>query len=162
MVMKTLLILRHGKAEGYNVDGDKARDLADRGVRDAHRMGTIIEENISKLDLIVSSDAARAVRTARLAALAAQYSFKIDQRDELYVASSSELLSAVKSLPADVSTVLLVGHNPGLEELVTDLTGRQIVLATCGLVKIELPGSWKEADVNTGTLAGSWAPKAAD
>jgi phosphohistidine phosphatase len=160
--MKTLLILRHGKAQPYNDESDKSRSLADRGVKDAKRMGELIAEMVGTIDAIVSSDAARAAETARLAAQGAGYTKKIQFNPDMYGASSHALLGVVRSTAHDVETLLLVGHNPGLEELCADISGKSITectLPTCGLARIELPGTWKEASIDSGTLKGLWTPK---
>ncbi|MDR3710626.1 MAG: histidine phosphatase family protein [Capsulimonadaceae bacterium] len=157
--MKTLLLLRHGKAERYNEDSDRARALADRGVKDSRHMGRLIAHKIGDLDLIVASDAARASQTARLVAEAAGYKSTISFRPEIYAASSRTLLDIVRELPKHDDVVLMVGHNPGMEELADDLAGpSDSALPTAGLIVITLPGPWSAADVDTGKRVATYGP----
>src|SRR5213596_3467720 len=75
--MKTLLVLRHAKAQPDSPLGDWSRDLAERGRRDAPVMGELIRERIGRPDAIVSSDAHRAKQTAELAAEAIGFDAQI-------------------------------------------------------------------------------------
>jgi phosphohistidine phosphatase len=158
--MKTLLILRHGKAEPHNED-DKDRSLTDKGVREARQAGKKIGEKLAPVDLFVASDAMRAAQTARIAAEAASYMAPIDFRDEIYDASLTDLIDVIHSIPESAQTVVLVGHNPGLEELASYLTGKsydECALSTGALVKIDLPEDWATASKGKGNLAGRWSP----
>jgi phosphohistidine phosphatase len=160
--MKTLLILRHGKAESYNEDGDKARELAERGHRDAKRMGEVIREQVGAPDLVVSSDAIRARQTAVTAAAASGYKGAIEYRSEIYEASPRTLLAVVRSLPETATTVLLVGHNPGFEELASDLAEAPLDiggLPTAGLVILRINAHWKAVGVGTAQFVDAFAPK---
>ena len=71
--MKTLLILRHGKAQPDMPKGDHARELTERGERDADTMGFYIIDNIGMPDAILTSDATRAEQTAERAGIAMEY-----------------------------------------------------------------------------------------
>jgi phosphohistidine phosphatase len=160
--MKTLVLLRHGKAESYNEDGDKHRVLTDRGVRDAERMGNLIGQLFGGVDTVVSSDADRAVQTAKIAARAAGYIGTIQYLPEIYGASAHTLAHIVRQLSGDLHTTLLIGHNPGFEEFCSDLTGESIAdcrLPTCGMARVDLPDHWKNAANSSGKLAGLWSPK---
>ncbi|HEY3332930.1 MAG TPA: histidine phosphatase family protein [Capsulimonadaceae bacterium] len=160
--MKTLIILRHGKAESYNEDGDRVRQLAERGFRDAKTMGHVIAAKVGIPDLVVSSDAVRARQTAVEAAREAGYKGRIQYQPDIYEANSRTLLRVVRSLPDTASTVLLVGHNPGLEDLGADLIAGELSIAglpTAGMYVITIQGSWSEADVDDGSLLGSYSPK---
>lgn len=159
--MKTLIILRHGKAESYNEDGDKVRKLTNRGLRDAEAMGTLIGEKVGAPDLVVSSDAMRARQTAVIAAKAAGYKGKIEYRAEIYEASVRTLFDVVRSLPKSAHSAMLIGHNPGFEELALDLIDGPLPLGslpTAGVVILTLP-SWADASPGEATLAGMYSPK---
>jgi phosphohistidine phosphatase len=80
----------------------------------------------------------------------------------LYHASVGEILSVLRSVPrAAANRVMIVGHNPGLEELVAQLTGQREAFPTAALAQITLPiDGWSELDSSTrGTLVGLWRPR---
>jgi phosphohistidine phosphatase len=150
--LKTLLILRHGKAEPYNDNGDKARCLLPRGIHDSKHVGKQIADKYPPVEYVLASNAERAAQTAQLAATAAGFIGTIDFRSALYGASPHTLIEAIRTIPDDVKTALIVGHNPDLEELCADLTGRSIHefrLVTCGLVHLELSVCWHEAGIGS-------------
>ncbi|MBU6349752.1 MAG: histidine phosphatase family protein [Chloroflexi bacterium] len=122
--MKYLSIWRHAKAERpeqYQNDFD--RPLADRGLRDAARMAALIAALEPGVDRILSSPAARTAQTVQklLEALGGRLEPVWDAT--LYLAPATTLLSILKTLPEDVGHLVLVGHNPGLEELASGLCG---------------------------------------
>src|SRR6476660_4069005 len=110
--MKTLLIMRHGKAEEGAPKGDKARVLVERGEQEAGLMGRLLKKMGLKPDAVVSSEAARAHSAADLAARAAGDDGKIKLEPDIYAAGLEELLEIVGKLPDASDRVLLVGHNP--------------------------------------------------
>lgn len=162
--MKTLLVLRHAKSSwGDPAVSDHERRLNPRGERDAPRMGRLAREERLSPDLIVSSDAVRARLTAEAMAEAIGYRRQILLDARLYHASAAGILAAVRTVvECDVSTVMIVGHNPGLEELVAQLTGDLEALPTAALARINLPiDRWSDLDATTrGTLVGLWRPHA--
>ena len=161
--MKTLLVLRHAKSSWDQAGlDDHARPLNSRGERDAPRMGRLIRAEGLTPDLIISSDAARARATAEAMAAAADYPGTILLEPRLYHATSAEILNVLRTtIDEDVARVMIVGHNPGLEELVARLTSVRETLPTAALAQIELEiDDWSEATTTTrGTLAGLWRPK---
>ena len=161
--MKTLLILRHAKSswEQPGLD-DHARPLNARGERDAPRMGRLVRAERLVPDLIISSDAARARATAEAMAEAARYPGTILLEPRLYHASTTEILDVLRTtIDEDVASVMIVGHNPGLEELVARLTGVLETFPTAALAQIRLPiDDWSAITTTTrGTLLGLWRPK---
>lgn len=121
---RRLVVLRHAKSAWPDGVPDHERPLAPRGLRDAPAAGRALAEAGCLPDLALCSTAVRARRTWELAA--AQWAgptppVRFDPR--LYGADVPELLGVVHETPAEVGTLLLVGHNPGLEELVLDLAG---------------------------------------
>jgi len=157
--MKTLLMLRHGKAEAHDVAQDKKRALEDRGKRDAATMGELIKEKMGTPDLVVSSDATRARQTAELAAKAAGYKHDIDYKPEVYDASLTALIRVVQALPESKTRVLLVGHNPGLTDLAGYLVNDDLGLPTAGLIHLTLDLDWKDITIGVAKLAAEYAPK---
>src|SRR5688572_18148452 len=138
--MKRLLILRHAKSSwaDSSID-DWQRPLNERGLRDAPRAGAWLREHGIEPDIIITSDAVRARTTAQAVAKAAGYSGDIVSDPSLYHAKVDDLLHALNNVSDDAKAVLIVGHNPGLEELVRALSAEYHGLVTTALVELELP-----------------------
>jgi phosphohistidine phosphatase len=140
--MKTLLILRHGQAISHSPSGDKGRALTRKGAQDAAAMGRQIQEQFGCPDLILASDANRAHRTAQIVAELLAYPHDIDLREDIYEASVGDLWEIIQSLPDTAHCVLLVGHNPGLEQL----AGVPISLPPAGLIPLPFDITrWQDA-----------------
>ncbi|WEO98758.1 histidine phosphatase family protein [Streptomyces sp. FXJ1.172] len=121
--LRRLVLLRHAKSAWPEGVEDHRRPLAARGLRDAPAAGRTLAEADCLPDLALCSTAVRARRTWELAS--AEWGtpppVRYDQR--LYAAGVADLLEVVREVPSEVETLLLVGHNPGLEELVLELAG---------------------------------------
>ena len=76
----------------------------------------------------------------------------------MYAGSAGALLDIVRELAGEVSTVVLVGHNPGVEDLVASLTGRSVPMPTSALAVIDLPGPWAAAGDTTAELRAHGRP----
>jgi phosphohistidine phosphatase len=111
--MKSLIVLRHGKAESPGSVADFDRSLAGRGTREAVRVGEVLVERDLMPDLIVTSTANRAATTAHLVAEGCNYSGEIVASDKLYLPTQSNILTTVRDIPEQHSRVVIVGHNPG-------------------------------------------------
>jgi phosphohistidine phosphatase len=161
--MKTLLVLRHAKSSWHDPAlDDHDRPLNKRGQQDGPRMGELVREHRLTPDVIISSDAVRARLTAEAVAEAARYTSEILLDPHLYIASPAGILAVLRTVrETNAGTVMIVGHNPGLEELVAQLTGEQQDLPTAALAQIVLPiDRWRDLKVSTrGTLLGLWRPK---
>ena len=160
--MKTLLVLRHAKSSWSDPAlDDHDRPLNKRGRRDGPRMGALVREYGLIPDVVISSDAARAQLTAEAVVEAARYAGEIRLDPHLYMASPADILSVLQTVQEKAETVMIVGHNPGLEELVAQLTGEQEDLPTAALAQIVLPiDQWRDLTRSTrGTLMGHWRPK---
>jgi phosphohistidine phosphatase len=142
--MKTLLVLRHAKSDRSNTAlRDHGRPLAPRGEADAPRMGTALVALDVIPDCIVTSTAVRARETTRLVAATMGYGDEITEAPDIYGASVDTLLDVLRECEDEAATILLVGHNPGLEELVCLLTGGEgaeamLRLPTAGLACVAL------------------------
>ena len=161
--MKTLLVLRHAKSSwNDSARDDHERPLSKRGRRDGPRMGKLLREYGLRPDIVISSDAVRARRTAEAVAEAARYAGEILLDHYLYMAGPADILSRLRTVRENAETVMIVGHNPGLEELVEHLTGQRQDLPTSALAQIVLPiDQWRDLKLTTrGTLMGHWRPKA--
>ena len=120
--MKRLYILRHAKAApGEPGQDDHARALTLRGVADAEQVARYLQKNGAEFDRVLVSTSARTVQTADLVMRALEAPPRADYRDALYLAEAGKILAMIQGLPARTGTVMVIGHNPGLEELATFL-----------------------------------------
>lgn len=161
-MQRQLLVLRHGKSSWADAfTDDWERPLTERGERDAVRVGEFLRRQGLVPDLIVSSDAVRAQSTAQRAADASGYSGTITLSSLLYHATPAAIAGVINGVPDAVRRLMIVGHNPGLEDLVSQLTRQQIGLSTATLVHIELPSEhWQDVGAATaGSLLGFWNPR---
>ena len=124
-------------------------------------MGELLREYGLMPDVIISSDAVRARLTAEAVAGAARYEGQILLDQNLYMAAPADIISRLRTVRKNAETVMIVGHNPGLEELVAQLTGEQQDLPTAALAQIVLPiDQWRDLKPSTrGTVLGHWRPK---
>jgi phosphohistidine phosphatase len=155
---RTLILLRHAKSDWSREDADVDRPLSKRGLREAPQAGRWLARGVASIDLAVVSPANRARKTWELA------SAELDSRppasidDRMYAASANQLLGVVQTLPDDAATVLLVGHNPGIEELVSLLTDESLSMPTSALAVIGVEGSWSTAGQSSAKLLASGRP----
>jgi phosphohistidine phosphatase len=161
--MKTLLVLRHAKSswDDPSLD-DHERPLNGRGKKDAPRVGAALKARGLTPDLVITSDAVRARVTAESASAAAGYLGDITHEKRLYLATTRDILAVLRSVEErDTDTVLIVGHNPGLEDLVAHLTTQPEPMPTAALAEIELPiDAWRDLTASVrGRLVHVWRPK---
>jgi phosphohistidine phosphatase len=160
--MKRLSILRHAKSSWKDVaDEDHDRPLAGRGQRDI----PVIAGQLAKLapppDLVLCSTARRARDTAVAVLAAADCDAEVRMQRRLYLASPATWRAALAELPSEVGHALVVGHNPGLEELLAELAGEREELPTAAMARVELAiESWSELVQGArGELVGVWRPR---
>ena len=160
--MKTLLILRHAKSSWTDSAlADHDRPLNKRGNRDAPRMGQLLRVEGLQPDLIISSSAKRARKTAELAAEECGFEGEICLSRDLYAFSAEPYIDVLSELADEYQIVMIVGHNPSMEELLELLTGEYQRFPTAALAQIELPiDSWGQLDDEVeGRLINLWRPK---
>ena len=159
--MKTLLIMGHAKSSKDTDITDHERPLNKRGKLAAPRMGRLLKEEGLKPDFILSSSAKRARMTAEAVADQCGYEGDIRVSTDLYATGPGAFIRAFQSIPDDAQRVLVVGHNPGLEELLEVLTGQVKTLPTASIVEVELPiHSWRDISEETkGNLVFLWKPR---
>jgi len=157
--MNHLLLLRHAKAASpANGQGDHARALNPRGRRAAPAIARYMAANRMTPDLVLCSDAARTRETWALVAAENGWT-DVEQRfpKALYLAEAARICHVIQREAGAATTILLVGHNPGIEELAglladrDDRDSRRALAAgmdTATLVALTLPGSW--ADLHKG------------
>ena len=160
--MKILLLLRHAKSSWKNSGlADIDRPLNNRGKQDAPRMGRLLREEDLIPDLIISSPAVRAQKTTQAIINGSGYPGDIVIQDEFYPGDSTTYIESLNSIPDQFKSVMIVGHNPGLEEFLDTLTNESVRLKTSTLAQISLPiESWVELeDEPTGNLVNVWRVK---
>ena len=160
--MKELLILRHAKsswANSYLSDHD--RPLNARGKQDAPRMGKLLLTEDLVPDLIISSTAERALTTAEAVALASGYEEAITTTRRFYHADPEAYVAVLRELPDTLQRVMVVGHNPGMEMLVEELTGAAETMTTANIAYVKLPvDSWADLELDeSAVLQAFWRPK---
>lgn len=160
--MKTLLLLRHAKSSWKHPElPDHDRPLNKRGKQDAPRIAKIIRDKGLVPDLIMSSTAKRARKTAKIVAKACGYTGEVALTPALYHASPITYIETLSRQADEHQRIMLVGHNPGLEELLEMLVERAEVFPTGTLALVLLPlTEWQELDYDTtGKLINLWRPR---
>ena len=156
--MRTLVLLRHAKSDWSGDEPDILRPLGKRGLRQAPEAGQWLAGSLDRIDLAVVSPARRARATWDLVSTELPSSPRLVIEDKVYAASGRQLLEVVQGLPDDEGTVALVGHNPGMEELVSLLTGEWVTLPTSAVAVIELEEPWAASGTGPATLRASGRP----
>ncbi|MGA0091244.1 MAG: SixA phosphatase family protein [Candidatus Nanopelagicales bacterium] len=150
--MRTLLLLRHAKSDYPPGVADRERPLSARGERDAAAAAQWLRAAFPVIDEAVVSPATRALQTWSSVEMAVGVlSMRIDPR--VYDDWGAHLLTVVEGLSAASRTALIIGHNPGIEELALELSGSAPSEArarlldkypTCGIAVIRFPGEWSD------------------
>lgn len=166
--MRRLILLRHGKSAWPDGTGDLDRPLADRGREASPRMGAYLASEHLIPDLVLVSPARRTQETW---ALVRPHVGDVTVRTEprIYEAPAERLLAVARETDAGTATLMMVGHNPGLADLLRLLVGDGDRLAftkamkkypTAGLAVIDLPkGAWRELSPRSGRLDRFVTPK---
>ncbi len=160
--MKTLFLMRHAKSS-WKDDSleDHERPLKKRGKKDIKLIAKVMKKSDLNPELIITSSAVRAKETAELLAEALGYKGKIITSDALYMGEPSDYLKVLKGIKEKYDSVLIVGHNPGLEAYLQIIDGEIASLPTGGLGYLMLAvDEWDEITIETmGDLVGFWKPK---
>jgi len=160
-IMRTLYLLRHAKSS-WKDDSlrDFDRPLKGRGREAAEQIGKVLASEGLNSPLVISSPAVRARETTQLVLQSA--GVDVDPRfdERIYEADVPALLEVVSSIPESASTAILVGHNPGFENLLSFLTGDDRHMPTCALARIEFDAaSWREVSEASGRVESFITPK---
>lgn len=152
--MLTLYLLRHAKSSWDDASQpDFERPLANRGREACALIGEFIEEKGIDFDLVVVSTAVRTRETIELVKERAKFRGEVRYDERIYGATVSQLLEIVSQIDNDRESVLLVGHNPGIEDLLALLTGEHQRVTTANFAKIKLEATkWSGTLANKGTL----------
>jgi phosphohistidine phosphatase len=159
--MKTLFLLRHAKSSWKDDNlSDFDRPLKKRGLGDAQLIGKLIRQREIPLDLVISSSAERARQTTQLVLMSADRQVETRFDERLYEAGMRRLLTLISRLDNQANAVMLVGHNPGFEELLKTLTGEEHGMPTAALAGIEFEvDDWSQVKARTGKLTLLLTPK---
>jgi phosphohistidine phosphatase len=159
--MKTLYLLRHAKSSWKDETlTDIERPLNGRGRKASQTMGGLLRKEKIIPDLVLSSSAVRARQTTDLLIEAAGLRSELRFDERIYEASAQKLLEVVKQIDKSKKNVLLVGHNPGFEELLELLTGSVETMPTATLSKVILRAStWAAVKRKGGALEWIVRPK---
>jgi phosphohistidine phosphatase len=163
--MKALLVLRHAKSSWKDETlTDHERPLNKRGRRDAPRMGRLMRDAHLVPERILSSTALRARLTAEAAAEACGCAEQLRYVEALYHGTPDDYLEVLRGQPDELDRILVVGHNPVLEEFLERLVGEWNRLPTAALAHVSLPVErWEELNAGTrGRLEALWSPKELD
>lgn len=159
--MKTLYLLRHAKSswDDHSLK-DFDRPLNERGLKAAPKVGAYMRKEKIRPDLVLSSPALRAKQTTTLVCEAAGLTAVVNFDEKIYEASARRLFEIVASLEDSLGAVMMVGHNPGLEELLSALTGEPRRMPTAALASVELDLTrWAEIAPDRGRLGWLIKPK---
>jgi len=163
--MKKLLLMRHARSswDDSNIP-DHERPLKKKGKKDAERMGKMLKSKELQPDLILSSTALRAKQTAEIVAESCKCKKEIIYLDSLYMAEPSDILNSIEKNGKDKKTIMVIGHNPGLEAFLQIANGKVESLPTASIAyltasvdywnKLEKAGNiklkklWRPKDLN--------------
>ena len=160
--MKTLLVLRHAKSSWDDPSlKDFDRPLNGRGLRSAPLMGKYMRKQKLAPELILCSPARRTRETVALFKEAARLDAPVRFDERIYEASVEQLCEVIAQIEERVGQAMLIGHNPGLEELLFYLTGEEGRMVTAALAKVTLNlEKWSKTSERCGTL--DWLVKPRD
>lgn len=145
---KILLVMRHAKSSWKTSEPDPRRPLSGRGTRDAVVAGQTLVQ--FSPDVVLCSSATRARQTWKCAEMGGASCSDVRFLDELYAASGDEMLDLVQTVPAECRTVLVIGHEPGVSDLVLDL-------AVASKLSADIESRFPTSAIAVLTHARSWA-----
>ena len=168
--MPTLVVLRHAKSAWPPGVADQDRPLNDRGRRDAPAAGTWLSEELPEVPgLAVVSPARRTQQTWGLVAPELRGDVPVRLDPDVYAATGAGLLGVVRGLPPQISTAVLVGHNPGCEDLADSLAGpgsdpgalaaMAVKYPTAGIAVLRLTVPWAAATPGSAALTRFVVPR---
>ncbi|MEU6402023.1 histidine phosphatase family protein [Streptomyces sp. NPDC046985] len=164
---RRIVLFRHAKADWPQVT-DHERPLAERGRSDAAVAGRRLADAGVPFDLALCSTAVRTRETWKLAVHELPHRPKTVYEERIYEASPGELIALLNETPDDVHTLVLIGHNPGVQGLVEVLSGaaegdvRERLdrrgFPAAAFAVLTFDGSWKTLEPGAATLSDYWAP----
>lgn len=156
---RQLIVMRHAKSDWPDGVADGDRPLARRGRREAVLAGQWLHAHAGELGLVLCSPATRARQTWKQVVRQLDEGPELRVEPRLYGASEQELVDVLRELPDAVRAVLLIGHNPGLEDLVAHLTGVWCPLKTSSIALMSSRATWAEARFRWARLDAAETPR---
>jgi phosphohistidine phosphatase len=175
--MKTLILLRHAKSDWSDaLASDHARPLNERGIAAAEAMGAYMTRKRYSPELILCSTARRTVQTLDLIRPNLNGDIQVRYEDTLYLATQRQILERIRWIDESVKCAMIVGHNPGLEQIARGLVRKPKTqpervrferlsekFSTCALAVTRFAaGRWKDVEDGAGALADYVRPKDLD
>ncbi|MEU6754889.1 histidine phosphatase family protein [Streptomyces sp. NPDC046685] len=163
-----LVVLRHAKSAWLEDVADHERPLAGRGRRDAPVAGRWLHEATCEPDLVICSPARRTRETWELGSAELGVAPEVVFEPRVYAAGASMLVGVLREVPEERRTVLLIGHQPGVQDLVLSLAGdgddealarARVKFPTCALAVLMLPGPWARLAPGTAVLTAFAVPR---
>jgi phosphohistidine phosphatase len=163
-IHKVLLILRHAKSswKDKKVD-DHDRPLNNRGRREAIKMGEHLKKTNTFPDAIITSSALRAIETTKYLCRYLGYNNLVEVNFSLHRGGIDAYTKAISTVSNDKQKLMIIGHNPDLEDLAWGLINKKIRIPTCTLIQLKLSiENWKSIDSHynfRSELVDIWRPK---
>jgi phosphohistidine phosphatase len=159
--VRSLILFRHGKSDWGTGEADVDRPLAGRGRRAVRLMGRFLAASSQVPDAVITSPAARATQTLRLAMNAGGWSCPVEEHDHLYGEGVSSLLHEMQAQTDGVRVLLAVGHQPTWSDAVTAFTGgHHVNFPTAAMARIDFAAdTWTNVLPGTGVLTWLVTPR---
>lgn len=159
--MKTLLIVRHAKSDWENPVPDFERPLAERGIRNAHKMAEfLIKENI-QIDQMITSSALRAKSTCAI--FAKIYKMDFTETIELYHANENQFIKVISAADDEADSLAIYSHNNSISEFANSLCGDDLIFKTCAVAIFQInTESWTNFKTSTKELKDYFTPRNLD
>lgn len=161
---RRLIVLRHAKSDWSDDLPDHERPLAPRGIRDAPKLGRWLVDNGYLPEYVLCSTARRTRETWERVSDALPKRPPVEYDEGLYGAGPEEFLEAARRVPENVTTLALVGHEPGVSELTLDLAGYgddtrlvQTKFPTCAAAVLSTADTW--ANLGAAKLEAFFRPR---
>lgn len=160
--LRELQLLRHAKSDAPSfTQEDKLREISDKGKKAISKIKHWLEEEALIPDFVLVSSALRAQQTFKRLCPDQKIPHQIS--DELYLASADQIKRLLKQIPEHYQRVMVIGHNPGLHDLASQLTNAQpahtLLFPTSTLAHIVLPSNWEMLSQGEGKLVHLIKPK---
>lgn len=161
--MKRIYFLRHAKAE-KTAKNDLKRELSDKGKDDIKNLSKRLKKDNIKIDIIFTSNANRAVKTAKILTNNIKFKGEIIIVEEFYGKNYEFYFNFIKAIPNNFENILIIGHNPAITEICEFLSGMVISnVPTCGFLSLEFENlNFNEIEKNSGQITLFKSPKKDD
>ena len=158
MTEHTLVLMRHAKSDWSVPASDRDRPLTGRGRRQAAEAGAWLATYLPGIELVITSPATRARVAWDLAGAAYGGSPRVEADDRAHTFDDDDLLEVLRDVDDSIGTVLLVGHNPALDELLVRLTGERVAMVTSSLAVLRFDHPWTRLGPGTCRLVAAGRP----